>query len=348
MRIIEILPKLELGGVETHVSDLASELARRGHSLLVISGGGRMTSALPSCVEHLTLPVFKKNPITAYSCSLKVAALAKSGNYDVIHAHSRVPAWIAFKAARRAKLPYVLTAHSDYSNKSKWIYLPYRRADRVIAVSESVKIAMKECFSERVEVVENGLDEPKAEWKGVSEGTVKFLYVGRISEYKGLESLFRALPEGGDWTLDLLGDGSFEDRLRAIAAERGIDGRITFHGYSDRVDEFMAKSSCLLFPSPAEGYGLVAARAAQIGLPALMSDIPPISKLAGGSEGLLPPGDTEAWCRAIEDFMRTREVKASIPAANIRTLSSMADSVEKIYSDVIKRRRASGSGYDGR
>ena len=43
MQIIEILPELDIGGVERHVIDLSNELAARGHDVIVISAGGALT-----------------------------------------------------------------------------------------------------------------------------------------------------------------------------------------------------------------------------------------------------------------------------------------------------------------
>jgi glycosyltransferase involved in cell wall biosynthesis len=338
MKIIEILPTLEIGGVESHVIELAREFAGRGHCVLVVSGGGRLESGLPSGTDHRTLPVYKKNIYSPFYCAHKIASWIKAEGYDILHAHSRVPAWVAYLAARSSGVPYVLTAHSDYTNKRKWVYMPYRAADRVIAVSDTVREKMRDCFSGNVTVVANGMDEPSHAWSGPAGEKVKFLYVGRLTQLKGLESLFNALPQEEGWELDILGDGPFEDELRRIADERGIADRIKFHGYSDRVDEFMAKSSCLLFPSRSEGYGLVAARAAQIGLPALMSDIPSIAELAGTREGLLPPDDVEAWSKAIKEFIATGRATASIPTDNVQTLKQMADSVEKIYMEVLRKR----------
>ena len=77
MTIIEILPELDIGGVERHVIDLSNELAARGHDVTVISAGGKMQSQLSAAVRHIDMPVHKKNPFTIWACSRKIAALAR-------------------------------------------------------------------------------------------------------------------------------------------------------------------------------------------------------------------------------------------------------------------------------
>ena len=335
MTVIEILPELDIGGVERHVIDLANELTARGHEVTVISAGGKMQSQLSERVRHIDMPVHKKNPFTIWACSRKIAELARMDKVQLIHAHSRVPAWIARWAAKGAGVPYVVTAHVVFGNKSPWIYAPYRDAARVICVSNAVREGMKDCFYANTQVVLNGLDEPKVRWnKKNLEGPVKFLFVGRLSPVKGLHDALRAMPEDMEWTMDVLGDGPMREELETITKERGFTERVKFHGYSDKADDFMARSSCLLFPSYTEGMPLTLARAVQIGIPIIASDIPPVSEMAGTSDNLLPAGDIPAWREAIADFIKTRLAKVTIPLSSVPTLAKMVDADEQIYGEV--------------
>ena len=336
MKVVEILPELEIGGVERHVIDLSNELSRRGHDVTVISAGGRMARQLSARVRQIEMPVHKKNPFTVARGAKKISRRARAEGVQLLHAHSRVPAWIAQIASKKAGIPYIVTAHVDFGNKSRWIYAPYRGAACVICVSAAVREAMKGCFYENAHVVLNGLDEPKVFWKPENlRGPVKFLFVGRLSPVKGLQDALAALPREGEWTLDVLGDGPLRAELEKIASERGLGDKVAFHGYSEKADEFMANSSCLLFPSYAEGMPLTLARAVQIGIPVIASDIAPVVEMAKGRENLLRPGDVEAWRAALKDFIKTRSAKLKIPLSSVPTLAKMADEDEEIYREVI-------------
>ena len=338
MQIIEILPELDIGGVERHVIDLSNELVSRGHSVTVISAGGKMMGQLSESVRHIDMPVHKKNPFTIWGCSRKIAAFVRKNKIQILHAHSRVPAWIARWAAKRADIPYIVTAHVDFGNKSPWIYSPYRDAARVICVSEAVREGMRECFYDNTQVVLNGLDEPKVRWQVQNQcEPVKFVFVGRLSLVKGLQDVLMAMPEGVeyDWTLDVLGDGPARKELESIVKARHFENKVLFHGYSDKTDEFMAESSCLLFPSHREGFGLVLARAAQIGLPILATDISTTAELAGSHEGLIPPGNIDIWSTALKNFIKTRKSDVKIPLESIPTMNSMVTAVEDIYDKAL-------------
>lgn len=333
MKIIEILPELDIGGVERHVIDLTSELARRGHKIIVVSAGGKMQNQLSPQVEHRCLSVHKKNPLTGYLCAGKISSWVRGEGWQVIHAHSRVPAWIASWVSSMTGIPFIVTAHVDFGNKSPWIYAPYRRAVKTICVSSAVQNAMKDCFYENTQVVLNGLDEPAYHWNPQPPRPVKFLFVGRLSPVKGLQNVLKAMPTENTWTLDVLGDGPILEELRQKAKELGFSERITFHGYSERADEYMASSSCLLFPSYTEGMPLTLARAIQIGIPVIASNIAPVSEMLGGTDGLIAPEDIAGWRASIKKFIDTAEPPCNFPKSAVPTLAAMTDSVEKIYSD---------------
>lgn len=338
MKVIEILPELDIGGVERHVIDLSNELSARGSEVLVIASYGKMQPQLSPKVHYIDMPVHKKNPFTGWICARKIAALAVAGDYQLLHAHSRVPAWIARWAAKMANLPYVVTAHVDFGNKSPWIYAPYRDAARVICVSEAVREGMKNCFYDNTTVVLNGLDEPNVFWDDKNlKGVPKLLFVGRLSPVKGLQDAIRALPEDLEWTLDVLGDGPMKQELEAIVKERGFETRVLFRGYSDKADEFMANSSCLLFPSYTEGMPLTLARAVQIGIPVIASDIPSVREMAGIGDNLLQPGDIPAWNTALKNFIINKTADLYIPLSAVPTLKKMVDEDEAIYAGLIEK-----------
>ena len=331
MKILHILPELQLGGVERHVIDLSNELACRGEDVLVLSAGGQMESQLDGCVQRRHLPVHRKNPLVGYYCARKIAQWIREEGWQIIHAHSRVPAWIARWASKMAHVPYVVTAHVDFGNKSPWIYAPYREANRVICVSSAVKEAMKNCFYENTTVVINGLDQPAEFWDSSNKGRHKLLFVGRLSSVKGLQDVLKFLPLDLEWTLDVLGDGPQKEEWRSICKERGIANKVIFHGYSDQVDHFMAHSSCLLFPSYTEGMPLTLARAIQIGIPVMASNIAPVAEMKGNSSGLLPVGDLRIWEKELRDFLTFDKTPEAFPLTAVPTLASMIDQIFAVY-----------------
>ncbi|MGD9639818.1 MAG: glycosyltransferase family 4 protein [Synergistaceae bacterium] len=334
MKIIQVLPELDIGGVERHVIDLSNELAERGHDVMVISNGGQMQGQLSGKVTHRKLPVHKKNPITAMGCSVKISSWIRKEGWQLIHAHSRVPAWIAWRTSSKTKIPWIYTAHACYS--LNYGLLPLKHAGYVISVSETVEHHIRDFLPQVHSVIPVALPEPTIKWDPENRGKNKFIFVGRLTKIKGLDIVIKALGNINEtsWTLDVLGDGPERNELEKMTRELGLESKIWFHGYSDDTDRLMASSSCLLFPSYSEGYGLVLARAVQIGLPVLASNIPTVLRLAGSGEKLVTPGNPESWEIAIREFLVTG-MALEIPVSNIDTFEDMISSNVSIYHSLI-------------
>ena len=145
MHILQLLPALDVGGVERGVLDLAKGLIARGHQVTVISSGGRLVEPLTALgARHHTLPVHQKSLRTMVACVPEVARLIAEGCVDIVHARSRVPAWIGYAAARRAQRPFVTTAHGFYRPHLLSRVMGYGR--QVIVPSQALADYLVETF----------------------------------------------------------------------------------------------------------------------------------------------------------------------------------------------------------
>ena len=97
MNILQVLPELKSGGVETGVVDLTKELARKGHKSVVISAGGPMVDEVKKAGGiHYELPVNEKNPVTVISMIRKICDVIEKEQINIVHARSRAPAFSSF------------------------------------------------------------------------------------------------------------------------------------------------------------------------------------------------------------------------------------------------------------
>ena len=343
MKILEVLPELEEGGVERHVVTLTAELCQRGHKIGVVSRGGKLTSSLLNSVRHYYLPVHSKNPAVIFYCAWRLSKLVKREGFELIHAHSRVPAWIGLLVSTQVSIPQVVTAHFLSGNRTRAIYIPYRKAARVICVSRAVEVEMGSCFSGNTEVVRNGLAPPSIGWQGSlkNKDTTHLLYIGRLTHSKGLQDVIPALAgmeTKSEWRLDILGDGPMRSELAELARINGVADRIVFHGFRDDTDQWLVNCACLLFPSHHEGMPLTLARAVQLGTPIIASDIVAVRELCSPPVNLVPPGDLTRWRDALDMFLTNGSKSGNFDPTTVPTLEAMAQQTEKIY------RRALSSG----
>ncbi len=169
----------------------------------------------------------------------------------------------------------------------------------VITVSQSTKARLKHFnyIKEDIPVINPGLnlnttyDFRKRQIKDI----VKFLFVGTIEKRKALNTIIEALHglKDIDYRLSVIGnpvDNAYYKDILSTIDNYGINDKITFLkniSYQD-LTEFYRESDILLFPSTAEGYGMVIAEAMINGLPVIASKIPTSEELiSDGENGLL-------------------------------------------------------------
>lgn len=122
------------------------------------------------------------------------------------------------------------------------------------------------------------------------------LYVGRLSEEKGVGTMLRAWELLGDrMPLKVVGDGSLAERVSgAVERSSGVEWMGQIPG--EQVTELMKDAAFLVFPSTwYEVFPLVIVEAFATGLPVIASDIGNMSSLIDhGHTGLhFRPGDGE-------------------------------------------------------
>ncbi len=104
MNILQILPELNVGGVEAGTLELTRHLVRLGHKAVVVSSGGELLKELESFgAIHYQLPVHRKSVLTMIKMIPRLTEIIKKEKIDIVHARSRVPAWIAYFACRRTR-----------------------------------------------------------------------------------------------------------------------------------------------------------------------------------------------------------------------------------------------------
>ena len=146
--------------------------------------------------------------------------------------------------------------------------------------------------------------------------------VGRLSYQKNYQSMLRAwakvITKHPDWHLDIYGDGDERANLEDLIERGNLINNVTLHGTVNDVFARMATSSIYILSSRFEGFPLVLAEAASVGLPVVSYDCEcgPKDFITHGKDGVLVPlGDEEAMARRICDLIEDAEMRKSMGTA---------------------------------
>lgn len=218
----------------------------------------------------------------------------------------------------RRRLQYML---------GKWLV---KRASRVRTVSERGRrgLIAAGVKDERIDVVPIPVDAGRyaqlaAARRYDGPGT-SLLYVGRLEREKGVDVLIRSLMPG--WQLTVVGSGSLEPSLKALAESVGADVR--WAGQQQDIAQYLEAAEVALVPSLSEGWGLFAVEAAASGLPVAMTDTGCAGQLLvdGQSASVVRPGDTAALRDAIQRLVADAGLRRSFGSAGAAATSRLPDS----------------------
>lgn len=201
-------------------------------------------------------------------------------------------------------------------------------AHGVVATSRWTRERLIDRYSlsdETVTVAEPGAD--PAELAAHSRGGSRFLCVASVAPHKGQDLVIDALAKFAhrDWTCRFVGplDTTYANRLRAVATDADIDGRIEFCGSLDRtsLETAYAAADLLVHGSRYETYGMVVTEALARGVPVVatrVGGVPDAMGVAanGRAPGMLvPPNDPVALAAALRDWLESAELRAQLRAA---------------------------------
>lgn len=359
MKIIQILPALNAGGVERGTLEVARSLVARGHESIVISNGGRLVGQLEAeGSRHIQLPVHRKHP-SALLQIRKLRQVFEAELPDVIHLRSRLPAWLAWLAWRRieaATRPRLITTVHGFNSVNAYSKI-MTCGETVICVSESVRRYVQTHYpdvpAERLRVIHRGIDptefpygyRPDGDWLArwyaafpETRGKCLITLPGRITRLKGHEDFFQLIAALDDPRFHGVVAGGAEAKkqnylaeLQERARQLGIADRLTFTGHRSDLREVLAHSDVVLsLTQQPESFGRTTLEALSLGRPVLGYDHGGVAEILDAlfPQGKVPVGDL----KAVEQRLRTWSEEPNTPAPHTQfTLEAMLQQTLGIY-----------------
>lgn len=363
MRIAQILPQLNVGGVETGTVDLAKALKQRGDEPYVISNGGALVEELVKAgIPHLKLPVHKKS-IMSLALVGEISKFLERERIDIIHARSRVPAWLAYLASRRSRCDFMTTCHGYYSKHFFSRVMGWGK--KVIVISNSVGRRMIDDFGvspDRITLVHRGVDLSRyiydaGKYDRSKSGPYKVVNIGRITPIKGLTEFIRAVhllsKRVQDLEVSIVGaperdrETYFHD-LKMMVNRLGLSSQVKFLGTRRDIPRLLRDADLLVLSSKIpEAFGRVLIEAGASGTAVAASRIGGILDVIKENENglLFAPENYEEMALIMERLLKDRALSKKLSASfrsKVETEFSLEHMVEKtcqVYQEVRQQKK---------
>ncbi len=362
LRILQVTARYLpfIGGVENHVYQVSKRLVRKGVEVTVLT-----TNPQNDLPEFETLEGVRIERVRAWPAqgdlyfAPAIYPRITNGRWDVIHIqsyHTLVPP-VAMMAARKARIPYVITFHGGgHSSRLRSSIRKLQRkllrpllnhAERLIAVAQfEIPFYGRELNfpPERFSLIPNGTDmsvSPVSRRDGHRDPLI--VSVGRLERYKGHQRVIEAMPAlvkaVPDVRLWIAGSGPYEPNLRALVNKYDLADRVDIHAVPASNREEMAaelsNASLVVLLSDFETHPISILEAASLGIPALVTDTSGLRELAqkGLANAIPLHSSPEEIAAAIIDQIHHRR---TLPSISLPTWDECTNQLLTLYQSVAK------------
>ena len=361
MKIVQLLPELNEGGVERGTVELSRELVKLGHESIVLSAGGKLVEQINKDGGlHISVEVCSKNPFTAPFRMNKLRKILEELDPDILHARSRVPAWLTYLANKKLQIPFVTTVHG-FNSVSPYSEI-MTKSDSVICVSGAIKSYIQEHYQteeKKITVIPRGIDLEKFNPANLDQAFIEnfkteyhlkgkhvITTVGRITQLKDHQTFIHAIASLKKNDPDIVGlivgrvredKQDYFDALKRLVKELDVSDNIIFTGSQSRVTEIYALSDVVVSSSKKpESFGRSVAEALALNTPVVATNHGGVLDIIiEGENGFFyPVGESEALANYIEQCSDLEFGGYNYILENF-SLKQMVDKTLKVYRKMV-------------
>lgn len=357
MRIIHVIPSLEMGGAEKMCIDICNALSDMGHNILLV----RLSEEQDfdeSCFRFSTIVIKERARLRFMRGLARVPsdwqALIKDFSPDIIHSHL-FEAEVLTKSVLRSNTAYFTHCHdnmhqfkrgfkvSKLLNKKEYVRVYERRfllnryrllgQNHFICISESNEAYFKKNLTKGLAVFKlpNAIAFGNYNRGAISpenQDVLRLISVGSLTSLKNHHYLVRVVQELCKKSvrvhLDLLGGGPMRTAITTLVQQLSLDNAVSLQGKQINVIPFYQKNHLYVHSARSEGFGLTQVEAMAAGLPVIALDAAGNRDIVqNGRNGYLLSQDTtpEAFADKILAVWQDKGALKSLQEGAIKTAS---------------------------
>jgi len=379
------------GGVERHIRSVTSELVSQGHSVTIVDNNyGNGPSELNGVsIERFSTPQISTGVFDGWldTVSNEVIFASRLGRAeslvreaDIVHAHNAYVGTRVHRLANKTDTPFVYTCHNgmwcvdDVNAYERQIVRRIEgrlmtHADAGIAVSRAVADGIEDVTDTYPNVVPNGVDIDKfnpcvdgssiGDKYGLNDSRV-VLFVGRLSEAKGVDTLVKSVRSVVDNTSDpvkflLVGpnvqmfgsetESEYGAEIHRLVDHEDVGDYLQFAGRISESDltALYAAADVFALPSRFEAQPMVLVEALASGTPVVGSSAGGIPEVVTENVGsVVPTKNPEKLAKALttilnlssEEYEQMRQASRSYVESEY-SWSNIVNRLSNIYLDLV-------------
>jgi glycosyltransferase involved in cell wall biosynthesis len=362
-RILFVTPRYfpSVGGVQNHVYQVASRLARLGMDITVLTTNPGGQLPIRENMDGVKIRRVRAWPARQdYYFAPDIYRIITRERWDIVHVQSyhTLVAPLAMFAAWQANVPYLVTFHGGgHSSRlrhslrgvQQWLLRPLlARAARLVAITQfEIPLLSRrlKLSQEQFVLIPNGAELPKVtpeQADAVDEGLI--VSIGRLERYKGHQRVIAALPnilaQRPDVRLWIAGEGPYESNLWKLAHKLGVAHRVDIRAVPaterGRMARELSKAALVVLLSEYETHPIAVLEALALGKSVLVTDTSGLSELAQRGMAQAIPLRTKP-AQVAEAVLKNLGRTAKPAILDLPTWDNCSMGLLALYSDVTGR-----------
>ena len=277
------------------------------------------------------------------------------GTPDLIYSHYLLNSYAALRLKKKYNLPLVAIEHWSEVNKDVLkSYVKYSGdkvysiADKVIAVSDSLKSMLNKHFHVDALVVHNLVGEGFDYTPTSQRSTFNFVTVGSLFHVKGYDILIDAFAKiasvNNNFRLTIVGDGNQRPLLQQLITKHNLQSKVSLVGRKSRAEvaDILLNSDVYVSSSRNENFSVSVLEALSIGLPVVATICGGIRECINDSNGLLVPTEnvdllSDAMLKISQNISNYNRESIARDFENRFSTTSIVNKLVSIFETIIKK-----------
>lgn len=353
MRIIHVIPNLNVGGAETMMKNLIIEQANAGHNVKVVAFY-QSDSSIRKALEAVGIEILfiEKNPGFDLSVIMKLKRIFDNEYPDVIHTHLYVLPYV-FLSSRKRKIVHTIHTVAEKERSGIAVYLTrmiyHSRRVTPVAISAEIRKSVSQFHDipeDRIPVVLNGSPISNYYKKQSYEilDKVRIVHVGSLIPLKNHELMINVASmlkkQNIQFKMEFAGAGYLKEKLQEQVCNLSLEDCVEFVGLKDDISLFLKDADLFIFPSQYEGVPMSLIEAMASGLPIIASNVGGIPDMIDSSiNGILIKPDVSELVNTIslllgEEHLRESLGKEAVKKSKLFSSSVMYEKYMVLYQKV--------------